>query len=491
MPHADSAFTGTRTITTGKTKAPSATVSQKHPLYDLLLPDVVKNRDVVAGEREIKKKTIEYLPPLASMLIECDNDGGQTQSLTITREGQASYNKYLSLAYFYGATGRTVDGLTGLIYTKPAAVEIPDVLDYINSNADGKGSSLRKLSENASNEAFISPQSGLLTDYPSVNQSVSVADAEASNLRPKILHYKFESIINWFYEVSNNELKLSLVVLEELVTVRDKFDVANTVQYRVLELIEGIYHQSVYNGDEELILGPTLILVDGKPSEEIPFFFINVGAEKKSVINDLADANLNHYRFFADYAAKEHQSAFPVFWETGASRSRENISIGPGAKWDNPSTEAAFGVIQSASDGGSMRTYLLDMESRMAALGAEMLKPRISGVESAEAKSLDQVAQNSTVGSVSLNVSDALTKALKFAARWLGDETSEVFYKLNTDFGLAGLSGQDLTAMVGAWNSEAISYQTLFENLQKGEIANPTKSAEDELKQITLENLGV
>lgn len=468
-----------------------ATVSNKHPDYIRLLPDIERNRDAVAGERRIKSKRTKYLPPLASMCQSCDSDGNSTQSCGVTSEGLASYNKYLSLAYFYGATGRTVDGLSGLIFTKPAQTEIPNVIEYIEGNADGKGNSIRKLSEDASVEAFITPQLGFLTDYPTVEQNVSVAEAEAMNLRPKILLYKFESIINWFYDIVDNELKLSLVTLEEVVTNRAGFEVSTEIQYRVLELIDGVYHQSVYNDKEELVSGPTIIYVNGEPSREIPFYFVNVGAEMKSIINDLVDANLNHYRFFADYAAKEHQSAFPVFYETGAQDDGDNIAIGPGAKWENRNESAGFGVLQSASDGGSMRQYLLDMESRMAALGAEMLKPRISGAESAEAKSLDQVAQNSTVGSVAINVSEALTKALRFAAKWMGDTSEVAAYKLNTDYNPKGLTGQDLTALVGAWQSGAISYDTLFENLQKGEVANPTINSEDELNKIGEERVGL
>ena len=466
-----------------------ATVATHHPEYDRLLPDVTRNRDAVAGERRIKDKTTQYLPPLSSMLYGCDDDGNTTYTGGLTGEGLSSYRKYLSLAYFYGATGRTVDGLSGLIFTKPPMAEIPEVVDYMGHNANGMGDSLRKLAEAAAIEAFISPQSGILTDYPSAEERVTVAEAERSNLRPKIIHYKFDDIINWYWQVIDNEMRLSLVVLQESVVQRDGFAVGEAIQYRVLELIEGEYHQSVYNEDEELQSGPTKIMVNGDPSPIIPFFFINVGAESKSIINDLVDANLNHYRFFADYAAKEHASAFPVFTETGASDESDNIMIGPGAKWENRNDAAQFGVLQSSSDGGSMRNYLLDMEARMAALGAEMLKPRISGAESAEAKSLDQVAQNSTVGSVALNVSDAISKALAFAAIWAGTD-EEASYRLNTDYNPSGLKGQELTAIVSAWQSGAISYDTLYKNLQHGEVASAEHDSEKELENIAREGTG-
>ena len=282
-----------------------------------------------------------------------------------------------------------------------------------------------------------------------------------------------------------------LVLLEHNETVVDRFEISIEPQYRVLELIDGVYTQSLYNSKGDVLEDERIVRVNGTTSSEIPFYFIEVGAENKSVINDLVDANLNHYRFFADYAAKEHASAFPIFYETGISGDDSNIIIGPGAKWSSRSADAQFGVLQTASDGGSMRKYLLDMEQRMAALGAEMLKPRIAGAESAEAKSLDQVAQNSTVGNVANSVSEAYTKALKFCARWLGANEDEVIYKLNTDYNPKGMDANMLNSLWATTLAGGMSYDTFYDNLLTGEIANASRTAEEEKALIALSDTGM
>jgi hypothetical protein len=462
--------------------------------YDDLLIDVKRNRDAVAGERRIKEETTEYLPPLSSMTCgfeELENGNQQIRKYHgLSPEGRASYNKYLSLAYFYGATGRTVDGLTGLIFSKEPVKELPANVEYLDTNADGKQTSLRKLAQTACTEAFISPQSAVLVDFPKVEGQMSVAQMEASNARPKILHYPFESIINWFYDVVNNELKLTFVVLMEEVTVRKEFEVVSEKRYRVLELIDGVYHQGVFKENGDIVVKTMPVLVNGQTSDEIPFYFIRVGAEMKSVINDLVDANLNHYRFFADYAAKEHASAFPIYYETGVQGNDNNVMIGPGSKWSTAVTDAQFGVLQTESDGGSMRTYLVDMEQRMAALGAEMLKPRIANAESAEAKSLDQVAQNSTTANVATNVSEAFTKAINFCSRWLGGQ-EDAIYSLNTDYNPAGMTAQQLTSLVAAWQGGAISYETFWQNLQKGEIGSADITAQEEQARINQDDVSL
>ncbi len=471
-------------------------VTTKRAEYNTLLPEVTKNRDAVKGERAIKARGAgyEYLPPLPSMCISTtiNEQYGivKTVGTQITVEGQVSYNNYLSLAYFYNASGRTVAGLVGLIFAKKPNKELPASLDYLNDNIDGKGSTLRDFSQQVTQEAFVTPKSGILVEYPTVNKRITRAQARALNLRPKLIHYRFESIINWHYETINNETKLTFLVLEEYKDTRDKFTIKTVKQYRVLELIEGIYTQTVFDEKGAIVSDPVQPKINNQPMTTIPFFEVKAGQGDKAVIDDLVDANLNHYRFFAGYAAKENASAFPVLYETGVTGDSTNVVIGPGVKWESTHTDAQFGVLQTESDGGSMRTYLQDMETRMAALGAEMLKPRINQAESAEAKSLDQVAQNSTTADVAITVSEVIRKALQLCVEWSGS-SDKVVFELNTDYNPEGMNPQMLTALFNAYQSGGISFETFYSNLQKGEIADPDVSAEDEQARITIADSGL
>ena len=230
-------------------------------------------------------------------------------------------------------------------------------------------------------------------------------------------------------------------------------------------------------------------MINSNTSNEIPFYFIEVGAEKKAVINDLVDMNFHHYQVSADYNSKNHFSSFIIWYETGA-QSGQNMLMGNGVKWSNNQTDATFGILQPDGNADALRISLQDDEQRMAALGAEALKPRQSGAESAEAKSLDQVAQNSTTANVAITVSEALTKAINFASRWMGG-LEDAVYQLNTDYNPTGMNAQSLTAMVAAFQGGAISYDTLYENLQRGEIASTERTAQDERKLIQNANTGM
>jgi hypothetical protein len=469
------------------------TVTEPRKEYTYYLRDVERNRAAVAGEREVKRGGIKFLTPLASMCCSitysADHQQVFTQQTTLTTEGQAAYEKYKSLSSFYGATGRTVDGLVGLIFSKKAIKQLPNLVQYLDENADSRGSTLRDLAKKACNEAFISPRSGLLVARPTTPQGSSNADVEANNLIPKILHYRFEDIINWNYEVIDNVEKLALLVLRELKTKRTGYKIEVEYQYRVLELIDGVYNQSLYDHAGAIVNVIEPVLVNNATSREIPFYFIECGSEGKAIINDLVDMNFHHYQVSADYNSKNHFSSFTIYYETGA-RSGQNMLMGNGVKWSNDQADASFGILQPDGNADALRLSLQDDEQRMAALGAEALKPRSSGAESAEAKSLDQVAQNSTTADVAITVSEALVKAINFASRSMGG-TEDTDYQLNTDYNPTGMNAQSLTALLGQLQGGGISYETYYENLQRGEIASTERTAEEELALIALRETGM
>ena len=60
--------------------------------------------------------------------------------------------------------------------------------------------------------------------------------------------------------------------------------------------------------------------------------------------------------------------------------------------------------------------------------------------------------------------------------------------KLNTDFGMAGMSSQDLQAVVAAWQSGAISRDTMFELFRSGEILPDGRTNQDEAQLIEMRN---
>ena len=470
-------------------------VKHQRAEYTNMLASMEKNRLAVSGQRAVRAAGTKCLAPLASMLCSTnyDQSSGVTSvsySAIMTSEGLAKYNKYLNNAYFFGASGITVSGMSGLISAKKPVKNLPASVEYLNDNANGKGQGLRDFTTDAVNEAFTTVRSGILVARPSTPAGASELDVEQQNLRPKLLHYKFESIINWDYTTVNNEEKLSLLVLVEQTTERKGFEVETVNQYRVLELVENVYHQSLYDEDGNIVNEPAPVIVNGSTTNEIPFYWIVAETQTKAVIDDLVDANYEHYNIYADYGSKLHYSSFIIYTETGVQNGNStNVIIGNGVKW-NGSDNASFGILQPDGNADSHRLALQDTETRMAALGADMLKPRTSGAESAEAKSLDKVAQNSTTANVAITVSGAITQAINFASRWMGG-TEDTEYMLNTDYNPTGMDANMLNALWATTLAGGMSYQTFYENIQRGEIANTERTADEEQALIVVAETGM
>jgi hypothetical protein len=110
------------------------------------------------------------------------------------------------------------------------------------------------------------------------------------------------------------------------------------------------------------------------------------------------------------------------------------------------------------------------------------------------------------LSAIATSVSESLTQVLRWVYWWnssqvlptsellptsqllpFGLSKAEVTVKLNTDFGMAGMSSQDLQAVVAAWQSGAISRDTMFELFRSGEILPDGRTNEDEKTLIGTE----
>jgi hypothetical protein len=71
-----------------------------------------------------------------------------------------------------------------------------------------------------------------------------------------------------------------------------------------------------------------------------------------------------------------------------------------------------------------------------------------------------------------------MQRALNWMAEWVGAPT-EAEFNLNTDFGAARMAPQMLTALMGAYQGDAMPLSVLFDNLQRGELVQPQMEFED------------
>lgn len=461
-------------------------VDDKHPDYETFCNDWSKCRDASAGQRAVHAAKQTYLPKLE----------GQTDS---------EYKAYRERALFYEATGRTVEGLTGMIFRKPPTIEAGGMQDFIE-DVTLDGTNLAGFAQDMTKDVIEVGRSGILVDHPvvQIEGTVTQARVEAMNVRPFFKRYDAESIFNWRVERVNNVTALVEVRLHETVEEdgEDEFEVVKHEQIRVLQLFEGKYQQRVFrkskNADKkdewvEITENPIVPLMNGKALDYIPFVFVNTDSTSPKVqdapLIGLVNVNISHYKTTADLEHGAHFTGLPTAVITGHTKGDdESFRIGSTTAWVFSQSDADAKYLEFEGKGlETLQELLKEKEEKMAALGAQMLTPSARRNEAAETAEIRHMGENSVLSSISQTLSEALNTALEYAAAWINSGTTPATIKLNTDFMPAFITPQMMRELLQAVQSGRISPRTYFENMKRGEIIDSEKTYEQEQSEIETE----
>lgn len=473
-------------------------VNTQHPDYVAMTPVWRACRDVAGGQRAVHKAGELYLPRLKG-------------------EIDADYEARKARALFFNATWRTIAGLGGMLMRKDPVVRVSPAAEKMLEDVTQSGMSLVDVAAAVVENCLTVGRDGILVDYPRRSgEGLTVADAEALNLRPKFCLYRAEKIINWATSWILDKNVLSRVVLHEVTPLpsADEFASESEDRWRVLDLAPYVdpanptasaplaYRVRVFrrgrDGKDELVEGPFFPLMKGAPIPFIPFVFIGVDNTTPAVddppLVDLVYTNLSHYQSTADVEHGAHKTALPQPYATGidptpaadssGNGARPVFYIGGGEVWLHPDVNGKFGMLEYTGQGlEAIETRLVRKEAHMAVLGARMLEDQKKGIEAAETAGLHRSGEHATLASQGKTVSAGIRQALAWFDQWAGG-SGDVAFELNSEFLPANLSAQDLAALVAAWQSGALSGEELFVKLQKGGVIRETTDYETHEAQI-------
>jgi len=192
------------------------------------------------------------------------------------------------------------------------------------------------------------------------------------------------------------------------------------------------------------------------------------------------------YRTSADLEHGRHFTALPTPYVTGIDVDSE-LKIGSGSAWILPDSSSRAGYLEFSGQGlQALEKAMEEKRSMMASLGAQLLQSQKAGIESADSIRLRQNAEASTLVGVVKTVERAIKQALITMAEWEG-VAGDVVVNLNTDFVDTKINAQDMSSLMGAWQSGGISHDTFLFNMKKGEILAPDTTIEDEKGRIDLD----
>lgn len=464
-------------------------VDTLHPDYVAQQGNWLLMRAVAAGQKAIHAGGTAYLPKLS-------------------KETDTDYAARKARATFFNATWRTIEGLTGMLFRKaPERKGSSAAIEEMFKDITKSGVELDELAGHVAEELMIVGRAGILVDYPKPVQkpdgtALTVADAEAMNLRPHKSLYKTESIINWSTEWINNRTRLSRVVLAEKIAKpdpADEFATVNVEQWRVLDLVGGQYRQRVIIkvAGAEVTVEEFFPLLNGAPLPHIPFQIYNSDglspAASDPPLLDLAYVNLSHYHTTADVEHGAHKTALPQPYicgvnlktgDNGEPLPDQSLYLGGGAAWVFPDPNTTVGMLEYSGKGlESLETRLEKKEQQMAVLGARMLEQQKKAQEAAETAGIHRSGEQSSLAKQARVISRGFRNTLEWFDTWAGG-SGVVVYEISRDFFPLSMSAQELTALVAAWQQGAMSKEALFEKLQKAEVISDARKFEDEEAKI-------
>lgn len=416
------------------------TTDYRHPLYEKFAPLWRRVRDTVEGEDAIKAKREKYLP--------------RPNEFDITPSALDRYEKYLSRAVYYNATGRTLAGLLGVAYaTWP---EIKTIRKELLNDPDGSGVNLIGQSQSVLSDVLQTGRAGLLADWSKgdlVQRTRTMAEAEKAGARAYIVAYAAEEILTWELEGT----KLTRVVLAEIHTTYDGGEVQFVPQLRELKMEDGAYvvriwrkfsDSSEFVQVEEILIGLSYI----------PFTFI--GATNNDVrpdqppLLDLATLNLAHYRNSADYEESAFLMGQPMLTLSGVNEDwmKENSNVYVGARSAIPLPEGGSAQLLQASPNTLAKEAMDNKERQMQALGARILS-QTEAVKTATQSAAETKAAYSQLSLACDNVSEAYTRALRWAEVWNTGRDSDASFAISTRFNDLTLDANAIRETVAAWQA--------------------------------------
>ena len=467
-------------------------INDRHPQYIERDNDWELLQDCYEGERQVKSKGTNYLPP---------TDGMRQDGMQAGGDGYKAYQAYKQRAIFHDFVSEAIEAAIGIMHRKPPTIELPEALEPLRENATINGDSMTNLLRQINVEQLLTGRLGIMLDLPK-NPSLN-------SILPYIAMYKARDIINWDdgarddYTLSN----LNLVVLDESEYERQSdFSWDWRERYRVLVLGDILENEPASNAtagyragevdrfetgiSEDMLTEPQ---IRGQRLDQIPFVFINskdlVVKPDDPPLLGLANLTMAIYRGEADYRQSLFLQGQDTLVITGSSDD-DQVRVGTGAvlRLSNPQARATFEGV--SSDGISEQRQALDGDKKQAQhKSGQLINTDSSQAESGEALGIRLAAQTATLNQVAITGAAGLEKLLKIAAEWAGANPDEVKVEPNLDFTNETFSGQELLQYTTAQAQGApLSGKSLHSLMQRRGVTE--MEYEDELKQIQVEQEG-
>ena len=416
-------------------------------------------------------------------------------------ELEDAWQRRVSRATFSPFTVRIAEQAAGLVLRKPIVLESkeqdgevdPYWTEFLN-NVDGRGTSLPSFARRLLISSLLYGHGGCLVDYPSREAAPSLQAERLAGMRPYFCQVDAKQIIGWRFEEGNPLAQVDQVRINEYVSVPfGEFGDKTIRQVRVLE--PGKYRVFRRESDRD-VDSPGgsqgwYVHEEGTISLDVVPLALTYSQKVSDFVSSppllsIANLNISHAQRSADLAHSLHVAAMPIMVMKGFDDAPDPAGLSVNNAILLPPEGDAFMVEPASQSFQAQQDFISQLEEQMNSLGISTLFAQKMGAETAESKKMSRTDSDSLLVVVSRDLESMLQNAFDMAAAYVGKEAPQV--RLDRDFDLQTLDGNQVGQYLQLWNNSAITQETLLGALKKGEIL-PDIDVEEEVELTGQEKL--
>lgn len=357
-------------------------------------------------------------------------------------EEKQAYHNRVCRTVLYGAYSRTVKSYSSMPFVDPIIIKnIPESLEYLLDDATSKKESLASLGGQLVSDTINYGLCHVLIDFPVSPGFSNLLEERQSGLRPTFSRISPLNLLSWTFE---GEELAQIRIYEPVVTKIGEFGETTVDQIRVITpSTVSLYRMLVDSKEEDSgsthnpKFGTPSLSTDGENAawtlfESHPNSLGKVGLVTgygnktgdlvaEPMLEELAWLNLRHYQKLSDLDNVEHVVNVPLLFGKGFAEDEVNtMEIGANTFVSSTEVNADLSYVEHSGDSiKAAQTSMDKIESRMIAMGADLLTQRSSGRQTATAKILDDTKSMSILEAIVRILEEVYEDSYKVAGEWL------------------------------------------------------------------------
>lgn len=387
------------------------------------------------------------------------------------------YLNRLTRSVLYGAYGRTVKTLSAMPFMSPMVINnLPEGLDYLLKNCNAEGDSVSSFSKMLLSDLINHGIAHILVEYPEAPPEGDLTMEQERELNMQAYFSRVDPmrLIGWKSESIGAKTFLTEIRIFEDVIYQDDnkpWEDKHRAQVRVVRpgSVE-LYQIDPKEKDAEYRLAHEPMATSTTRMNLVTIYANKTGfMQGAPLLEELAHLNIRHYQKLSDLDNIEHICNVPMAYAFGLKEAEfENVLFSPHTILKSGNENLKVGYLEHSGNAiPANQQSIKDLESRMLAMGADMLAPRGGSTrETGIAKTLDNTKSSSILQEAVEALEDGLEQAFIMAGEWMNIDSTDIKVNIGDKIGLT-VDPNLLTSLIDLARNDNMSFEDLAKEMRK------------------------